>query len=86
MSIFDSEEDRKEFHRSLIKDRENHVRFIEGVIKSNQDMAKLYKSGTFPGDKDMWKSCNAEVKKWKVYLKEAKEKLTKGKWNLTRNI
>lgn len=31
INFFSSEEDQKEFHRSTIKDRENSIRFIEGI-------------------------------------------------------
>ena len=75
--FFKSEEDRKEFHQSLLRDHECGIKFIEGVIKSNRDMAEIYKSGTFPGDKDRSKTCEAEAKKWEIRLKEAMVKLEK---------
>ena len=77
INYFSSEEDQKEFHESLIKGYENHIRFIERVIKHKKDMIQIIKKSPLPEDKDRLKMLNAQVKTENNDLKVLREKLIK---------
>ena len=79
INFFSSKEDQKEFHRSLIKHKENSIQFLEGAIKFNRDMIENAKKCPLPGDKDRPKKYKTQLKEFEEDLRVQKEKLKQEK-------
>ena len=75
--FFKDKEDRKEFNKSILRDHERNIKFIERTIENYKRSAEAYRSSIYPGNKEMVEVYEAEVKKWETDLKEAKERQQK---------
>ena len=72
-------EARREIHKALIRDREEHVHFIEMLIESYQKMEKLYRSYPGRAGREKADEYRKMVSQWKSNLALARGRLAQAK-------
>ncbi|MDD4356082.1 MAG: hypothetical protein PHN98_02430 [Smithellaceae bacterium] len=72
-------EAKREIRKTLIRDREENVRFNEMIIESYQKMEKLYRSYPTPAERDKAEEYRRMVREWKNNLALARRRLAQTK-------
>jgi phage regulator Rha-like protein len=73
--------DKKEFHKALIRDQEENVRFSEKLIECYQEMEKRYSCSPDQSqeDRDKTEKYRKMIREWEDSLQLARSRLVKTK-------
>ncbi|MDM7918510.1 MAG: hypothetical protein QUS12_05015 [Methanosarcina sp.] len=72
-------EAKREIHKTLIRDREENVRFNEMIIESYQKMEKLYRTYPTRAEQEKAEEYRKMIREWKNNLEVARRRLNQTK-------